>query len=845
MKTRLLTLLFVCFFTVANTFAIDRYWVGGAAATWDATTSWSETSGGASGASIPDSTMNVIFDNSQGNANPTVTLAKASKADSLAFSTSNVIFAGAFTLTVNKMTVETSQVKFVDHVIVISALTFLGTSPRITQQSASSGRAFRMGNGGGQFKLTGNSATNYITGNSNAYYTFDTSTPLTVYFNPTATTAGAIVVIRGLITLGNNIKSNRITLNATNNQELIVGSGATLELVGAGSSNYTGLPNGGVINASALGSKVLISSTAPTVLGTQPGGPSIAGKIFKENTTINHLEYNSTLTFFLPQSITVRSLTLTAGVINNSTNSITIEAGGSVFTGTGSTTVPVATGASTTRYWVGGYAGNWSNPANWGTASGSTTTPGVPGFGDVVIFDASAGNESPTVTLTENIAADSLVFTNSNVIFAGIFTISANKMTINGCQPNFVCTLTINNVLTFNGALARLSHLPSGTSIYKVTLGNGNAFALTGNSVDNYLEGNALTNFTFNTTSSLTAYFKDNVYVGVINVEKGLITLGSNISSVRINFWDNRLNGQELILGENVTFTIAPGGSSNLTNKANGGVLDASAKGSKVVLNTIAPSLLKSGDKRLFKADKTIYALEMNSIDSTYVLGYPITVKNLYLSAGKIDNATNNITIATAGKITTIAGTTTAAVIPGLPGEPTNVVATAGKAKATVAFALPEGDGGTAILDYTVTASPGGFSATGSESPIDVTGLTNGVEYTFTVKAANNIGESMLSLVSNAVTPALNSALHAVTDNNSTVFYYKNDVLNITYNSDRSSKVVFKLMNLNGQVLVERTLSTQTGKNTNSIVVGNLPKGMYLVSLSDGTNSLSDKIINQ
>jgi hypothetical protein len=845
MKTRLLTLLFVCFFTVANTFAIDRYWVGGAASTWDATTSWSETSGGASGASIPDSTMNVIFDNSQGNANPTVTLTKVSKADSLVFTVSNVTFAGALAMTVNKMTVDSSQVKFVDHVTVISALTFLRKDARITQQSASSGRAFRMGNGGGPFKLTGNSATNYITGNSNAYYTFDTSTPLTVYFNPTATTAGAIVVIRGLITLGNNIKSNRITLNATNNQELIVGSGATLELVGAGSSNYTGLPNGGVINASALGSKVLIKSTAVTVLGAQPDGPSIAGKIFKENATINHLEFNSTLTFFLPQSITVRSLTLTAGVINNSTNGITVEAGGGVFTVAGSTTVPVATGAALTRYWVGGYAGNWSNPASWGTASGSTTTPGIPGFGDVVIFDASAGNESPTVTLTESIAADSLVFTNSNVIFDGIFAISANKMTINGCQPNFVCTLTINNALTFNDALARLSHLPSGTSIYRVTFGNGNAFTLTGNSVDNYLEGNALTNFTFNTTSALTAYFKDNVYVGVINVEKGLITLGSSISSVRINFWDNRLNGQELILGENVTFTIAPGGSSNLTNKANGGVLDASAKGSKVVLNTIAPSLLKSGDKRLFKADKTIYALEMNSIDSTYVLGYPITVKNLYLSAGKIDNATNNITIATAGKITTTNGATTAAVIPGLPGEPTNVAATAGKAKASVSFAAPDGDGGTAILDYTVISSPGGVTAIGSDSPIDVTGLTNGVAYTFTVKVSNNIGESMLSLPSNAVTPALNAAIQSVTDNNIAVFKFRNETVTITYNSDSSNKAIFKLLSLNGQVLKAHSLTTQSGNNTNSIAVGNLPKGMYIVSLCDGTNTLTDKIIKQ
>jgi len=41
----------------------DRYWVGGTG-TWDttSTTNWSATSGGASGASVPTTADNVIFD---------------------------------------------------------------------------------------------------------------------------------------------------------------------------------------------------------------------------------------------------------------------------------------------------------------------------------------------------------------------------------------------------------------------------------------------------------------------------------------------------------------------------------------------------------------------------------------------------------------------------------------------------------------------------------------------------------------------------------------------------------------------------------------------------------------
>src|ERR1035437_418535 len=69
-------------------------------------------------------------------------------------------------------------------------------------------------------------------------------------------------------------------------------------------------------------------------------------------------------------------------------------------------------------------------------------------------------------------------------------------------------------------------------------------------------------------------------------------------------------------------------------------------------------------------------------------------------------------------------------------GAPTNVVATAGNAKATVTF------------------TPGGIAATGSASPITVTGLTNGTSYTFTVVATNASGNSSASSASNSVIPS-------------------------------------------------------------------------------------------
>ncbi|WP_188054202.1 Ig-like domain-containing protein [Sphingosinithalassobacter sp. CS137] len=87
------------------------------------------------------------------------------------------------------------------------------------------------------------------------------------------------------------------------------------------------------------------------------------------------------------------------------------------------------------------------------------------------------------------------------------------------------------------------------------------------------------------------------------------------------------------------------------------------------------------------------------------------------------------------------------------PGAPTIGTATAGDGQATVSFAAPASNGGAAITGYTVTASPGGATASGSGSPITVTGLTNGQAYTFTVTATNAQGTGPASAASNAVTP--------------------------------------------------------------------------------------------
>ena len=91
------------------------------------------------------------------------------------------------------------------------------------------------------------------------------------------------------------------------------------------------------------------------------------------------------------------------------------------------------------------------------------------------------------------------------------------------------------------------------------------------------------------------------------------------------------------------------------------------------------------------------------------------------------------------------------------PGAPTIGWATAtGATSATVSFTAPTNNGGSPILRYVATSSPGGitgiFTGAGSGT-ITITGLTSDTPYNFTITAVNAVGSSIPSEVSNWVVP--------------------------------------------------------------------------------------------
>jgi hypothetical protein len=117
-----------------------------------------------------------------------------------------------------------------------------------------------------------------------------------------------------------------------------------------------------------------------------------------------------------------------------------------------------------------------------------------------------------------------------------------------------------------------------------------------------------------------------------------------------------------------------------------------------------------------------------------------------------------------------------------VPGAPTITGAVAtGQTTADVSFSAPASNGGSPITSYTILSSPGGITSTLNQSgggTFNVTGLTAGTSYTFTIKATNSVGDSSPSSASSSITTE--SAGPALGFDSGDSFSYLNDQGNLS-----------------------------------------------------------------
>jgi hypothetical protein len=132
----------------------------------------------------------------------------------------------------------------------------------------------------------------------------------------------------------------------------------------------------------------------------------------------------------------------------------------------------------------------------------------------------------------------------------------------------------------------------------------------------------------------------------------------------------------------------------------------------------------------------------------------PITVTGLQSATSYTFTVTPTNSTAT-GPASAASSSITATTVPATMSAPTPTNVGTSRAfnngAASVAFTAPA-TGGSAISSYTVTSSPGGFTASGASSPLTVTGLASATAYTYTITATNANGTSTASSASASVT---------------------------------------------------------------------------------------------
>ncbi|PWF63581.1 hypothetical protein CBX96_09840 [Shewanella sp. BC20] len=679
------------------------------------------------------------------------------------------------TLTLNGGTLTNNSASFtLDNDIVLGAsggtVQVVGAGQTVTLSGGISGTGALSKTSGGTLTLSGSnsfsgglsiSGTNGVTANDSSNLgagavTFNTTSLLTL--TGTAQTITNAIVLANDATISN---ANAMTISG-----VISGTGA-LTKAGAGTLTLSGSNTAtGAVSISAgglalAGGSALVDSVAVSVgAGANlilPSGSETIGSIAGAG------------------NLVLTGGTLTTGANNSSTSLSGVISGAGNLTKAGTGTLTLSgfstfTGATQVSAGTLLITGNLSSSSGVSVASGATLS----GTGTVAAVSVanggylSPGNAGPGLI---SIAGNLLLNSGGNLLLDITGTTAATQYD----------QLNVNGTVTLTGATISATHsyVAANGDTYEVITNDG-ADAITG-TFSGIAEGESFV-AGGNSSNLLVSYVagSGNDLSLTNNLLPGSptgVSAVAGVSSATITFSSPTVTGGSAITEYSVTSSpggiVQAGASSPITvpNLVNGTeyTFTVTAKNSSGIGNASSPSnpVTPRGTQTItfddpgtqnFGTSPTLTAM-------TSALGLTPTFTSSTAGVCTITSG-GNLTFVTVGICTINADQSgNASYLPAtqvsrsftvnavVPGAPVIGTATAGDAQASVSFTAPGFSGGTAITGYTLVSTPGGITASGASSPITITGLTNGISYSFTVVAANSVGTGGASAASNVVKP--------------------------------------------------------------------------------------------
>ena len=181
-----------------------------------------------------------------------------------------------------------------------------------------------------------------------------------------------------------------------------------------------------------------------------------------------------------------------------------------------------------------------------------------------------------------------------------------------------------------------------------------------------------------------------------------------------------------------------------------------------------------------------------------------------------------------------------------------NSVSNVQSTKAIISFDSPLKNGGALVTNYIVVSTPSNLTASGTSSPIEMSGLTNGVSYVFKMVGSNVAGLSDSSATSSTLTLPTSYSINTSVKNGSIsagpITVNIGDSIRITYTPTNNNYAIDSVIINN--VLVNDSIIGYTFKN---VIKNNTIRVVYklktaLISLNIGLNgtvsTLGDSIVD-